>query len=172
MMLSRDEREYLAGVTRRAKALRGVFDGNGGNSDQAREELAGFIGQPGRLLDLFEQCRSVYGCHSSIARRRLDWIVGEWERHPTGYPAIWDSLTERPVLAELERYTDQAAKPAVVPKDLKKLEVAAKVWGVSRSWLQTRIELGELTSHRPKDKGPHLVSMAEVEALTAPRRSE
>ncbi|HSW01325.1 MAG TPA: hypothetical protein VLI39_14210 [Sedimentisphaerales bacterium] len=53
-------------------------------------------------------------------------------------------------------------------QDLKTLEVAAAGVGVSRSWLQTRIRCGELRSYRRENRGPHLVSMAEVKTLAAP----
>jgi hypothetical protein len=104
--LLQDEREYLADVTERAKALREVFDGNGANVDKARKELAGFIGQPGRLLDLLRRCDRLYGL-GDHTHRRLDWIGGEWERFPQGYPTIWDSLADVEVLADLERCLGQ-----------------------------------------------------------------
>lgn len=58
------------------------------------------------------------------------------------------------------------------PRDLKTLEVAAAGVGVSRSWLHTRIQRGELRSYRRQNRGPHLVSMVEVKTLAAPRRPE
>lgn len=109
MIVLQDEREYLAGVFERAKALREVFDGNGGNSDQARESLAGFIGRPGRLLDLLRRCDRLYGL-GDHTHRRLDWIGGEWERGPQGYPAIWDSLADVEILADLEKCLEQAGE--------------------------------------------------------------
>jgi hypothetical protein len=116
VMLSQDEREYLASVTERAKALREVFNGNGANVDKAREELAGVIGQPGRLLDILRRCDRLYGL-GDRTHRRLDWIGGEWERGPHGYPAIWDSLADVEVLVDLERCLGQADEAGAVSMD-------------------------------------------------------
>jgi hypothetical protein len=70
---SRDEQTYLAGVLSRVGAIRDIFNGNGANVDEAREELSRFIGQPGRLLDLLRRCDRLYG-FGDHTHRRLDWI--------------------------------------------------------------------------------------------------
>lgn len=111
MKSSRDEQTYLAGVLSRVGAIRDIFNGNGANVDEAREELSRFIGQPGRLLDLLRRCDRLYG-FGDHTHRRLDWIGGEWERFPQGYPAIWDSLADMEVLADLERCLEQTDEPA------------------------------------------------------------
>jgi len=172
--LLQDEREYLADVTERAKALREVFDGNGANVDKARKELAGFIGQPGRLLDLLRRCDRLYGL-GDHTHRRLDWIGGEWEQGPQGYPTIWDSLADVEVLADLESCLEQSGEVRIKSKagaaehpycpialQLKEISVALGMSSRARSE-DVRSLLADIgVILRPLSRKQHLVALDTI----------